>query len=77
MPKYKNQRRKEMMKLIVFEGLDGSGVTSLIHALQPQLKTPHQLYQGLVSSSLGKGIRNLFLNFQQVDESHSFLFKSG
>ncbi|WP_225904328.1 hypothetical protein [Paulownia witches'-broom phytoplasma] len=38
MPKYKNQRRKEMMKLIVFEGLDRSGKTSLIHALQPLLK---------------------------------------
>ncbi|GAK74198.1 MAG: dTMP kinase [Candidatus Phytoplasma asteris] len=55
------------MKLIVFEGLDGSGKTSLIHALQPLLKTPHQLYQGLGSSSLGKEIRDLFLNFQQVD----------
>ncbi|WP_034172346.1 dTMP kinase, partial [Chrysanthemum yellows phytoplasma] len=55
------------MKLIVFEGLDGSGKTSLIHALQPQLKIPHQLYQGLGSSSIGKKIRNLFLNFQQVD----------
>nr|ABA25861.1 thymidylate kinase [Phytoplasma sp. CPh] len=56
-----------MMKLIVFEGLDGSGKTSLINYLQPQLKTPHQLYQGLGSSSLGKEIRDLFLNFQQVD----------
>ncbi|WAN63155.1 Thymidylate kinase [Candidatus Phytoplasma rubi] len=55
------------MKLIVFEGLDGSGKTSLINSLQPQLKTPHQLYQGLGSSSLGKEIRDLFLNFQQVD----------
>ncbi|TKA88189.1 MAG: dTMP kinase [Candidatus Phytoplasma asteris] len=55
------------MKLIVFEGLDGSGKTSLIHTLQPQLKTPHQLYQGLGSSSIGKEIRDLFLNFQQVD----------
>ncbi|WAN63490.1 Thymidylate kinase [Candidatus Phytoplasma rubi] len=55
------------MKLIVFEGLDGSGKTSLIHTLQPHLKTPHQLYQGLGSSSLGKEIRDLFLNFQQVD----------
>nr|AJA72461.1 thymidylate kinase [Paulownia witches'-broom phytoplasma] len=60
------------MKLIVFEGLDGSGKTSLIHALQPLLKTPHQLYQGLGSSSLGKGIRNLFLNFQQVDDLTRF-----
>ncbi|MEZ0180206.1 dTMP kinase ['Camptotheca acuminata' phytoplasma] len=56
-----------MMKLIVFEGLDGSGKTSLIHALQLQLKTPHQLYQGLGSSSIGKKIRDLFLNFSQVD----------
>nr|ABW06432.1 thymidylate kinase [Candidatus Phytoplasma tritici] len=56
-----------MMKLIVFEGLDGSGKTSLIQYLQPQLKTPHQLYQGLGSSSIGKEIRDLFLNFQQVD----------
>nr|AJA72465.1 thymidylate kinase [Paulownia witches'-broom phytoplasma] len=60
------------MKLIVFEGLDGSGKTSLIHALQPLLKTPHQLYQGLGSSSLGKGIRDLFLNFQQVDDFTCF-----
>ncbi|MBS2993811.1 dTMP kinase ['Santalum album' aster yellows phytoplasma] len=56
-----------MMKLIVFEGIDGSGKTSLIHALQLQLKTPHQLYQGLGSSSIGKEIRDLFLNFSQVD----------
>ncbi|WP_268849858.1 dTMP kinase [Candidatus Phytoplasma rubi] len=55
------------MKLIVFEWLDGSGKTSLIHTLQPQLKILHQLYQGLGSSSFGREIRNLFLNFQQVD----------
>ncbi|PQP79502.1 dTMP kinase [Candidatus Phytoplasma phoenicium] len=55
------------MKLIVFEGLDGSGKTSLINYLQTQFKTPHQLYQGLGSSSIGKEIRDLFLNFQQVD----------
>ncbi|WAN63178.1 Thymidylate kinase [Candidatus Phytoplasma rubi] len=55
------------MKLIVFEGLDGSGKTSLINSLQPHLKTPFQTYQGLGSSSLGKEIRDLFLNFQQVD----------
>ncbi|PQP79173.1 thymidylate kinase, partial [Candidatus Phytoplasma phoenicium] len=54
-----------MMKLIVFEGLDGSGKTSLINYLQTQFKTPHQLYQGLGSSSIGKEIRDLFLNFQQ------------
>ncbi|MFG6084707.1 MAG: thymidylate kinase [Candidatus Phytoplasma solani] len=66
MPKLRLKGEK-IMKLIVFEGLDGSGKTSLIHALQPQLKTPHQLYQGLGSSSLGKEIRDLFLNFQQVD----------
>ncbi|WP_268849664.1 hypothetical protein [Candidatus Phytoplasma rubi] len=35
------------MKLIVFEGLDGSGKTSLINSLQPHLKTPFQTYQGL------------------------------
>ncbi|KND62799.1 dTMP kinase [Candidatus Phytoplasma phoenicium] len=55
------------MKLIVFEGLDGSGKTSLIHALQPQLKIPHQLFQGLGSSPIGREIRNLFLNFKSVD----------
>ncbi|BAD04459.1 thymidylate kinase [Onion yellows phytoplasma OY-M] len=66
MPKLKIKGEK-MIKLIVFEGLDGSGKTSLINSLQPHLKNPYQLYQGLGSSSLGKEIRGLFLNFQQVD----------
>ncbi|BAD04629.1 hypothetical protein PAM_544 [Onion yellows phytoplasma OY-M] len=56
-----------MMKLIVFEGHSGRGKTSLINSLRPHLKNPYQLYQGLGSSSLGKEIRGLFLNFQQVD----------
>lgn len=44
----KNQKKESsIMKLIVFEGLDGSGKTSLINSLQPHLKIPHQFYQGL------------------------------
>jgi dTMP kinase len=58
------------MKLIVFEGLDGSGKTTLITAFQKHLnhqKIPNNLYQGLGSSSIGLQIRNLFLNFEKVD----------
>ncbi|WP_225904396.1 hypothetical protein [Paulownia witches'-broom phytoplasma] len=40
MPKYKNQRRKEMMKLIVFEGLDGSGKTFSYSRPSTPIKNP-------------------------------------
>ncbi|MDO8057524.1 dTMP kinase [Candidatus Phytoplasma gossypii] len=55
------------MKLIVFEGLDGSGKTTLIQTLYHQLTPCPQVYQGLGSSTIGKEIRDLFLNFPQVD----------
>ncbi|MDV3148704.1 MAG: dTMP kinase [Pigeon pea little leaf phytoplasma] len=57
------------MKLIVFEGLDGSGKTTLINALQQKLNhnnIKHHIYQGLGSSTIGSIIRHLFLNFHQV-----------
>ncbi|MDO8057602.1 dTMP kinase [Candidatus Phytoplasma gossypii] len=55
------------MKLIVFEGLDGSGKTTLIQTLYHQLTPFPKVYQGLGSSTIGKEIRDLFLNFPQVD----------
>ncbi|MDV3174560.1 MAG: dTMP kinase ['Bonamia sp.' little leaf phytoplasma] len=57
------------MKLIVFEGLDGSGKTTLINALHQKLNhnnIKHHIYQGLGSSTIGSSIRHLFLNFKQV-----------
>ncbi|GLH60548.1 dTMP kinase [Paulownia witches'-broom phytoplasma] len=51
-------------KLIVFEGLDGSGKTTLINKLKKSLINKGQkvkVYQGLGSSSIGNEIRNLFL----------------
>ncbi|MDV3143199.1 MAG: dTMP kinase [Pigeon pea little leaf phytoplasma] len=57
------------MKFIVFEGLDGSGKTTLINALQHKLndkQIKYRIYQGLGSSSIGPSIRHLFLNFHQV-----------
>ncbi|QYC30722.1 dTMP kinase [Paulownia witches'-broom phytoplasma] len=51
-------------KLIVFEGIDGCGKTTLINKLKNSLvKEGHKVkvYQGLGSSSIGKEIRNLFL----------------
>ncbi|MDO8054754.1 dTMP kinase [Candidatus Phytoplasma australasiaticum] len=56
-----------IMKLIVFEGLDGSGKTTLIQTLYHQLAPFPKVYQGLGSSTIGKEIRDLFLNFPQVD----------
>lgn len=57
------------MKLIIFEGLDGSGKTTLINAFQKHLncqKISNKIYQGLGSSSIGLQIRDLFLNVEKV-----------
>ncbi|CCP88920.1 Thymidylate kinase [Candidatus Phytoplasma solani] len=61
-----------MKKIIVFEGIDGSGKTTLINALHQQLTIPHQIHQGLGSSSVGKEIRNLFLNHQSINHHTRF-----
>ncbi|GFZ75544.1 thymidylate kinase [Hydrangea phyllody phytoplasma] len=52
-------------KLIVFEGLDGSGKTTLINKLKNSLINKGnkvKVFQGLGSSSIGKEIRKLFLH---------------
>ncbi|WEX20405.1 MAG: dTMP kinase [Candidatus Phytoplasma citri] len=57
------------MKFIVFEGLDGSGKTTLITALHQKLNhnhIKHHIYQGLGSSAIGPSIRHLFLHGHQV-----------
>ncbi|MDV3139565.1 MAG: dTMP kinase [Candidatus Phytoplasma australasiaticum] len=54
---------------MVFEGLDGSGKTTLINALQQKLNhnhIKHHIYQGLGSSMIGSSIRHLFLHVNQV-----------
>ncbi|MGL9687436.1 MAG: dTMP kinase [Candidatus Phytoplasma sp. TWB_XP] len=51
-------------KLIAFEGIDGSGKTTLINNLKDSLITEGnkvKVFQGLGSSSIGNEIRNLFL----------------
>ncbi|XBQ84012.1 thymidylate kinase [Candidatus Phytoplasma solani] len=63
-------------KLIVFEGLDGSGKTTLINELKKYLKNQKQkviLIQGLGSSSIGKPIRNLFLHQANLSPNTRFL----
>ncbi|NWN45762.1 dTMP kinase [Candidatus Phytoplasma pruni] len=53
------------MKLIVLEGIDGCGKTSLIRSLQHELTQQGAqviLGQGLGSSSLGKEMRQIFLH---------------
>ncbi|MBS2126622.1 dTMP kinase ['Fragaria x ananassa' phyllody phytoplasma] len=57
------------MKLIVFEGLDGSGKTSLIKRIKKQLTKQNQeviVLQGLGSSSIGPTIRDIFLTNAQL-----------
>ncbi|MDV3201450.1 MAG: dTMP kinase [Candidatus Phytoplasma australasiaticum] len=62
-----NFKGETIMKLIVFEGLDGSGKTTLIQALYRQLTFLPKVYQGLGSGTIGKEIRDLFLNRPLVD----------
>ncbi|MEZ0180375.1 dTMP kinase ['Camptotheca acuminata' phytoplasma] len=53
------------MKIIVIEGIDGSGKTTLIQHLTEklkELKKPFQVFQGLGSSSVGLQIKELFIN---------------
>ncbi|WP_349401684.1 thymidylate kinase [Candidatus Phytoplasma solani] len=63
-------------KLIVFEGLDGSGKTTLIKQLKKYFKNQNKkviLCQGLGSSLIGKPIRNLFLNQSNLSPNTRFL----
>lgn len=64
-------------KLIVFEGIDGCGKTTLINKLKNSLiNKGHKVkvYQGLGSSSIGKEIRNLFLyQIKTIPKSKYFL----
>lgn len=57
------------MKLIVFEGLDGSGKTTLIKKIKKQLAKQNQeviVLQGLGSASIGPTIRDIFLTNSQL-----------
>ncbi|ABC65339.1 thymidylate kinase [Aster yellows witches'-broom phytoplasma AYWB] len=57
------------MKIIVFEGLDGSGKTTLIQKIRKQLeKQGHEVInlQGLGSSSIGQPLRDIFLTNSQL-----------
>ncbi|MEC4559027.1 MAG: dTMP kinase ['Conium maculatum' witches'-broom phytoplasma] len=58
------------MKLIIFEGLDGSGKTSLIKKIQIELqKKRHQTItlSGLGSSNISQQIRETFLTHSNLD----------
>ncbi len=63
------------MKLIVFEGLDGSGKTSLIKSIRQKL-TKHGLpvitLAGLGSSTIGGPICSLFLTHDGLDNFIKF-----
>jgi dTMP kinase len=57
------------MKIIVFEGLDGSGKTTLIKKVRKQLEKQGQeviILQGLGSSSVGQPLRDTFLTNPQL-----------
>ncbi|MDV3198466.1 MAG: dTMP kinase [Vigna little leaf phytoplasma] len=64
------------MKLIVFEGLDGSGKTTLIKDLSAYLTTQgYQTYsiRGLGSTALGEVVRSLYLNNGQLTPDTRYL----
>ncbi|WP_373403389.1 dTMP kinase [Candidatus Phytoplasma solani] len=57
------------MKLIIFEGLDGSGKTSLIKNLKRELKNQGKeviVIRGLGSSTIGESIRETFLTHNKL-----------
>ncbi|WP_323847686.1 MAG: dTMP kinase [Phytoplasma sp.] len=57
------------MKLIVFEGLDGSGKTTLIERIRRELEKQNQeviTLQGLGSASIGQKVRDIFLTNAQL-----------
>lgn len=62
-------------KLIVFEGIDGSGKTTLIKQLKKYLKNQKKIIicQGLGSSSIGKPIRKLFLYQENLSPNTRYL----
>ncbi|MGL9687836.1 MAG: dTMP kinase, partial [Candidatus Phytoplasma sp. TWB_XP] len=62
-------------KLIVFEGLDGSGKTTLINKLKNFLINKGnkvKIFQGLGSSSIGKEIRKLFLHQRKTSSKTKY-----
>ncbi|ABC65298.1 thymidylate kinase [Aster yellows witches'-broom phytoplasma AYWB] len=57
------------MKLIIFEGLDGSGKTSLIKSVQQELQKQGNevvVIRGLGSSTIGNSIRETFLTHNNL-----------
>ncbi|MDV3199744.1 MAG: dTMP kinase [Candidatus Phytoplasma australasiaticum] len=64
------------MKLIVFEGLDGSGKTTLIQKIKEKLQAQNQevmTLQGLGSSSIGPKIRKIFLTRKNLANQTRYL----
>ncbi|AGL90386.1 Thymidylate kinase [Strawberry lethal yellows phytoplasma (CPA) str. NZSb11] len=63
-------------KLISFEGVDGSGKTTLINELKTFFENKGyqiKVFQGLGSSIIGKEIRNLFLHQSKICPKTKYL----
>ncbi|CAM11759.1 Thymidylate kinase [Candidatus Phytoplasma australiense] len=63
-------------KLISFEGIDGSGKTTLINELKAFFENKGyktKVFQGLGSSIVGKEIRNLFLHQSKISLKTKYL----
>ncbi|CAM11374.1 Thymidylate kinase [Candidatus Phytoplasma australiense] len=63
-------------KLISFEGIDGSGKTTLINELKAFFENKGyktKVFQGLGSSIVGKEIRNLFLHQSKISPKTKYL----
>lgn len=64
------------MKIIIFEGLDGSGKTTFIQNIKEELQAQNQeviTLQGLGSSSIGPQIRKMFLTHENLDNQTRLL----